>query len=214
MIRIEIKAEGGIKTIDQIYEVSRIAAMEALSKAGNRLRENSRQEMRSSRASEWIDTYKRSKDGTIKRTVKPKNTMKAFGARQSRGARNTAGTFDTPASMANFINSYLMEKNLTMVVGGKHRNFRPKLIRDGEIRGFGNRVSGVSKRTHNILEKLETGKANEDSSNKLFNNSFKGRFFMQKGRASSMSYINETMTTTLAKLIEKQMIRKQQREAS
>ena len=212
--RIEIKAEGGIKLIDQIYEVSRIAAMEALSKSGNKLRDNARNALRTSEASEWIDEYKRAKNGSMGRTIAPKNRYKAFGGRQSRGVRDIEGSIDTPPSMANFINSFLMEKNLTMVVGGKHQGFNPKRIRDGKIQGYMPKVSGVSKRTHNILEKLESGKTNEDSSNEIFGNNFRGRHFMQKARGSSMSYIQQTMTTTLASLIEKQMVRKQQKVAS
>ena len=216
--RIEIKAEGGIKLIDQIYEVSRIAAMEVLSKSGNKLRDNARNALRTSKASEWIDVYKRTKSGSIKRTITPENGYKAFGGRQSRGVRDIEGNIDTPPSMANFINSFLMEKNLTMVVGGKHQSFRPKRIRDGKIQGYMPKVSGVSKRSHNILEKLESGVPNPDSNMGMFSNQgryrmYKGRHFMQKARGNSMSYIQQTMTTTLASLIEKQMVRKQQKVA-
>ena len=221
MIRVSINTEGGIKQLDMIYEVSRLAALEALSKAGNRLRENSRKSLLQSKTL-WNQEYISGKRRIFK------GNSKKLGTRISHGARNAKGATEDPENMASFINSFLMEKNLTMVVGGKHPRFRPKKIRDGEIKGYMASVGGVSKRTHMILEKLESGKPNKYSNKAMFlrevkakggkiskkkagavRQTYQGYFFMEKGRALSFAYIQDMMTNTLAKMIENQMAKRQ-----
>lgn len=208
-IRIEINTVGAVTALDKIAEVSRVSAMEAMSKAGSAVRDEGRKNLRQARTIWWQKYY------NGKRRVEAGKRHR-FGNRISHGFRGTAGELDNPDSMAAMITSYLNEKSMVMVIAGKHKAFRPMMIKDGVIKGRGRRIDPTSKATHGILNKLETGETNKYSSNRLFHGKptkFRARNFMSRAVSSKRGYINNMTGKTLEKLIQKQIDKVERRAA-
>jgi len=126
-------------------------ALEQMSKAGSEVREQQRKALKST----TVHTVTRvGKNG--------KKYLADAGASRAFGAREEDNQDANPSNMASFINSFLMEGRMVMVVNGSHRAFRPILRRDGEVIGVGNLVGGVSKETHAILQRMNDNKILSD----------------------------------------------------
>ena len=200
--------DGAIPLLDEIGKVSYGLALDALDQAGTVIRERSRQAFRGSTPHHWSMVISK----TGKRRVVRSKEMQETGMRRS----HITGQIENPKNMESFITSYLMEKSLTMVVGGKHKSFRPKRRRDGNVTGYLPRVGGVSEASYGILKKLDDGDENDPSYKKavkgrgrgLFPNAkYQRRDFMAKGRSHAMPEVQYIMTKKLESLIGKQVNR-------
>jgi len=93
------------------------------------------------RLSVHVDRYGR-------RSLKRSKTPLAFGHRESNNKTSS------PKNMQSFINSFLMEEKMVVVVNGTHPTFHPVYRRDGEIVRVGGKVKGVGRATHAILQRM------------------------------------------------------------
>ena len=141
---------------DDMYESFEIQAhyapevlLEQMSKAGNAVKVA----MRAALTSSKIHTVTRS---GIKGNYLAPSSPRPFGQRESL----KDGSDSNPSNMKSFVTSFLMESSKTLVVGGRHRAFRPIVREDGEIKGFGTEVGSVSKATYAILNRMNTGQEN------------------------------------------------------
>ena len=208
-IKIEI-FDGQIPLLDEISKAHYGLGLDALDHAGTVLRENTRKALLSSQRHSWSMTI--SKTGKRRIIFNPKEKQNP-GIRRS---HSTGKPFGGNGNMANFINSFLMEGKLTMVVAGKHPSFKPKRRRDGKVVGFERKVSGVTEQTYQILRKLDSGDAdaeyrkhvNRPLDKEIFPNArYARRDFIAKGRSASMSRVSSIMTSTLEKAIGRQVNR-------
>lgn len=200
-IRLEIY-DGLNPILDEIARVSRGVALESLSVAGSKIRDNSRAELIRSDRHHWFQTRGGGKALSGRRIVYDQTKSKEFGARVSHDTFDSAN----PGSMANFITSFLMEKHLTVVVGGRHGKETPNSYRGGEVVGKEKPIGPITKEAHAILHKLNFGEKNEfhrwkegKASIDAFNNKWKGRGFMAKGYSIAVPSINEALTSRLLK---------------
>jgi len=175
--------------------VNQIVAWEALSKSGSLVRESSRAAMKAQRHN-WVKYL--DKKGKV-RFHPSKDKTKQLGLRQS----EINALVINPNSMAAMINSYLMEKHNTVIVGGRMRRFQPLKIDNGEIKGRLPAVSGVSKSTYALLDKMESGKLTGDYKT-YFGNKDKEVTewgFMKKGIASSAGGVNAIFANEYSKML-------------
>jgi len=120
-----------------------------------------------------------------------------------------------------------MERNLTMVVSGMHKNFVPRFYSAEAKRGttdpiFGRRVGQVLGGSWQILKKLNDGgrfknldpkyratRMGDDTKpiGKDGNPRYEARRFIERGRANAMGKVQEIMTSKLEALIYKQVNR-------
>lgn len=207
MIQIDIEELGKIKlALTNIGIISKEAMIEQSSKAGNKGRIAIRKRMLQS-TTDWTQDY--SKDG--KRILrKNKNSLsQVLGVRI---AHRNSGGIDNPSNMANFITSFTMESTGTTVIGGVHKGFYPSQIKDGKIIGKLGRVSGVSRQTIAILEKLNNGSRGDygqylewkNGKKSHFDESkWKKRHFFENGWNDVKGQVVTDMTTKLAEIIGK-----------
>lgn len=205
-IRLEI-LDGATPLLEQIYLMSREAALEVLSKSGNYIRKAERNAM-TSFYHQWQNEMVNGK----RRVWKSREASRVLGART---AISSARSYVTPktANMSAFITSYLDEKNLLVVVGGRHKQVRQSIRRDGEVVGS-TTLYGVSRSTHGILEKLALGRRTADykrysrpgSWPNFANASYVARDFVTPGIAAAGAEI-AVATDRMAKLIGKQVAR-------
>jgi hypothetical protein len=188
--------------LDEIANLSRGVALESLSVAGSKIRDSARAEFERSEGHRWFQQILNKSVGKLgnRRIYQSKDSYKLFGLRTS----YKTGQLSNPPSMKSFITSYLMDKSLTVVVGGMHPKFKPIIYRDGKVKGTLPSVAGVSKRSHAILHKLNYGEQNEyhrwdegKESIKQFKNKWKPRHFMGKGYGQAKPAVNEALTKRL-----------------
>lgn len=196
MIKLEI-LDGTTPMLEKIAELSYGMALESLSVAGSLVQRESRKSLLS-QSHNWHHYYKDGKHIIFKDTA----SARKLGARMS-----SSGGRASPNSMANFITSYLMKKNLTVVVGGRHPSFTPEVRKDGVVTGRLPRVSATSKGTQAILTKLDQGVENEHYDRATLAR-FKGaqyvaRNFMDKGVSASKSGVLEALTSRYESLLHK-----------
>jgi hypothetical protein len=194
-VRVEV-FDGVTPMLEKILELSYTTALESLSVAGNAIREEARSAMRS-KTHNWFQ--KMTSEGRMVLYRNP-NKLRELGLRIS----HATGQVDDPESMQNFITSYLMEKKLTVVVGGRHRAFRPKMIRDGKIVGTLGRVNAVGRETHAILHMMNFGEAipgYEADYNK--GGERKGYHFMEEGFSHARGRVADAMTKRYESLLHK-----------
>lgn len=183
--------------LEEILKLNVGVALESLSVAGNILRNNARNSMKS-KSVHWSTDYANGK----------KLIKKDASALKELGLRITASGVANPSSMANMITSYLMPKSLVVVVGGKHRTTTLTKYRDGKPAGT-IRVKGVGKSTQAILHKLNFGEITEDYSRgnseesiKGFKNAkYVGYHFMEEGYRNSTAAIADAMTIRYEKIL-------------
>lgn len=186
-IRIEI-LDGTSPILDKIATISLGLALECLSISGDIVRKNARNRMRQSRTN-W---FARKSNGKILWYKHPSAT-KELGRRISM----KSGSPVNPDSMSNMINSYLMEKSYTVVIGGSHPRTKPKRRENGEVKGYLPPLPPVSKATKAILHKLNTGQQSADYKNphqQYKNPRYLGYHFMEKGYMDSKAAIIDVMT--------------------
>jgi len=147
-------------------------ALEMMSRAGNAVRVEQRRALKNSRR-----VY------TVTREDLAGNKYLAFSPQPLEfGHRESKNQTANPESMANMINSYLMEASMTLVVNGSHPSFIPVIRRDGEIVGVGSRIKGVGKATHAILQRMNDDK--RDSYYPTRDQLYKGKigtYYAQRG---------------------------------
>lgn len=184
--------------LSAIAQVSREAAFEHMSKIGDTLRKNAKNQMVSPKnRHHW---FSRVSSNGKRSPYYDTNKTKELGFRTKLN-----GTAASPESMGNMITSNLMEDSGVLVVGG--RNKRKKVIfrRDGQIVGQGI-LPAVSKHTQSIIHKLDEGVRNEyhgwgsagskKESMKGFRNAkYRRSGFMLKAFRDSVPYMKQELTT-------------------
>lgn len=195
--------DGSDSLLDQIALISRGQALDALDYAGSKIREAQRKAFRASVGHDW---HQRIENG--KRIVYrggPATLGKRLNWRK-------AG----PDNMDSMINSYLMEKSMTMVVGGMHKAFSAQIRRDGQVVGRAKRIGQVLHGSYQILAKLNYGgswdqldpdykRLTRRKKSRMFPRPvYRKRLFIEKGRADSMGEVQDIMTKKLASMIGKQ----------
>ena len=147
MIYTKVTGDDVLNSLKILTKFVPQVALEMMSKAGNAVRVEQRRALKSSRSVFYV-----TRENTRGKYLARSSVPLPFGHRESKNK-----TAD-PDNMANFINSYLMERAMTLVVNGTHPSFIPVIRRDGEVVGVGARVKGVSKETHAILERMNDDK--------------------------------------------------------
>lgn len=197
-IRIEIQ-DGITPLLDKILELNYGVALESLSIAGAAVQTAARSAMIKQTHNWYSDVI----DGK-RRIFKAYRQPRELGLRIS---HDTASVLN-PRSMANFINSYLMEKHLVVVIGGGHPSFTPKRRVNGIVVGNMPTIKATSRGTQAILNKLNTGELTEEYSRKSMPR-FKGaqyvknRNFMLIGANSAKGDVLSAMTTRYEALLHK-----------
>jgi hypothetical protein len=198
--------------LQAIRTVSREVAYEQMSKIGNAVRKKAGNQMTMSKnRHHWLQ--RKSKITGKLYSYKSKSETKELGQRT-----NPNGDIDNPDSMRNMISSFLMEKNGTLVVGGRNKAFTPVTRKDGVITGTGRRQSSITKHTQSIIHKLDTGEREIKTGDRgtfkhgwgaggiikesVFENpKFKGRHFMMKGFGDSIPYMRSQLTAGYEKTV-------------
>ena len=214
MIQIDIEELGKIKlALTNIGIISKEAMIEQSSKAGNKGRNAIRRRMLQS-TTEWTQQYIDGKRVLLKNKIAGNGFVmnKSNFKLGNRIAHRQGGGLDNPSNMANFITSFAMESTGTTVIGGVHKGFYPSQIKDGKIIGKLGRVSGVSRQTIAILEKLNNGSRGDygqylewkNGKKSHFDESkWKKRHFFENGWNDVKGQIVTDMTTKLAEIIGK-----------
>lgn len=215
-IRLEV-TDSFNPIMEKLKDVSRNVALEGLSVSGSLIRDSARGAFKSSARHEWAQRIAKEKRGVLgkRQIVRTKASTNVFGRRMS----HSTGETDNPDSMAAFITSYLMEKSMTVVIGGKHKKKQQPKYRDGEFAGYTKPIGPVTKETHAILNKLNTGKRNQHHrwkegkrSISEFDGKWHGRQFMQVGFFTAQGAVNAHLTTRLVKNLDKAIKRVQIKE--
>lgn len=192
-IRVEVY-DGNIPLIDEMLKISVTVALQGLSQAGSKIQKYSRKNFEMYRHG-WLQEF-----AGGKRTIrKSGENAKQLGLRLV----HNSGEDADPASMKNFIMSYLMPKHLMVIVGGAHPGFTPVKYENGAVAGTLPYQNGVSKQGQAIIHKLNTGERNEhhrwDGSAKSMARfegaTYIGRGFMDKGFNSARAEVAQAMTT-------------------
>lgn len=195
-IRLEI-LDGTTPMLEKIMLISHGMALETLSVAGAHLQREARLAMVRKRH-QWANEI----EGGKRRIYKMQNANRELGLRMAR-----EGGLANPKSMSNFITSYLNEKSMVVVVGGRHKSFTPNKRRDGEVVGTMPRVAAVSKASHAILHKLNFGELNENYTRKSMRRfrgaQYTGYRFMEEGYAAAKGQIEDAMTRRYETLLHK-----------
>lgn len=181
--------------IDALLVLHQGYALEALGAAGGHLRKAIRAEILNV-TSNWAFTI--DDNGTYVPYITGDTRMGMH-----RYSHKT-GAMTSPSSMANFVTSYIDEKNLMAVVGGVHRSSPQNKYRDGKIVGsfF---LGGVGRNSLAILEKVNYGSmgtsAGFDYQTKspIRNPTFKARFFINKGKSRGLSRATQAVTERYSK---------------
>ena len=189
-IKVSIE-DGGNGLLQQISLVSHFAGLEALSKAGNAIKDEQRKAMKSMK-SHWIKEFVNGKLNI--------RFDKGYSAELGKRISHATGDTENPDSMSNFITSYLMDKSNTVVIGGMHKRFRPMMIKDGEFRGYESSVGATSKKTHAILLKMDSGKKNKYYKDGVTEDP-RVRGFMAKGYRSASSKVKDIMLNQHEKIV-------------
>lgn len=202
-------------TLDKIALLSKHSALAALDQAGMELRDATRKAFRESMPSKYKVTIVNGKRVWTKGGLNSE-----FGKRLN---HKKAG----PNSMGDMINSFLMDRQMTMVVSGMHKSFTPRFYSAESKQGttdaiFGRKVGQVLGGSWQILKKLNDGgrfknldpkykgtRMGEDTKpiGKDGNPRYEGRHFIERGRSMAMGRVQDIMTAKLEALIYKQVNR-------
>lgn len=155
----------------QLGITAREVMMEQLSKAGNDVQTGMRTSMRS------LTTKYKTRVGLQGAYLKVVGSRE-FGLRESMTVDNKVMS---PKSMDFAINSFLMEKSDTLVVGGANPAFIPLKRRNGEVVGSLGRVGKVGRQTIAIIDRMDTGEERGEYPIRTQLGNMKGRNFMANG---------------------------------
>jgi len=198
-VKIELY-DGTTPHLEKIILLSRGVALESLSVAGSKIQKHARTALQS-HSHNWFQ-YVRNGKIVIK---KEKDALRESGLRIS----HSSGDATNPNSMANFITSYLNEKSLLVVVGGRHKSFTPNKYENGVVTGKLARVKGGGKQSQDILHKSNTGErkiddkggeilhswdGNTRSMDRFRNAKDQGRRFMEAGYSAALPSVVNSMT--------------------
>jgi len=206
--------ENAIPMLDEIAKANYGQGLDALDHAGTVIREASRKGLRT-KTTKFSQFYE---NGKLKVRSTGGNIQQILGQRIS---HKNKGNMADPSSMESFITSNLDPKTMIMVVGGKHSRLRPKQRRDGGVIGDLGIVGAVSKRSYAILQKLNSGDGSDKYYENIYENkeqkaifkhlrekgNYKPQHFMEEGYSNARGRVAEIMTTTLEKLIHRQINR-------
>lgn len=175
--------------LDEMAKISVGVANQSLSKAGAHIQREARKSMRSK-----TTMYHVEKKGKIQILTK--------GESKELGLRMVGDTIANPSSMANFITSYQMPKDLLVVVGGRHKAFTPFRYQDGKVVGNMSRQKGIGSASHGIIHKLNFGGTLAEQTDGykktdrrgLESKKFRGYHFMEEGFKNAQASINKSMT--------------------
>ncbi len=202
-MKIEVNISGNPTAyLDEFGKYSKFALLEKSSKAGDIGRKAIRAEF-SKETTEWSKEYEDGKLKFFKKTSK-------LGMRLNH--QKSQGTIADPKSMESMITSFTHQTTGTTVIMGGHKAFYPILVENGEIKGYGDRVGSIARRTLSILEKLNNGEIDsiyeQNRGRKGFNTGqfqgkqkYKKRNWAERGWASAYSQIRSEMTDKLHSLI-------------
>ena len=174
-----------------------LAAEEALSMSGSVIQKAAETHMEVMRH-RWIKYL--NKKGNVK-FFPSKNETKQLGAMQS---DKTAAFLNN--DLSNMIKFRVYEKHQLLVVGGRHRRFTPKRIKDGVFKGYMKSVKGVDKESFALLDKMENG-IETAAYKKYFPRANKPRItkwgFFQKAKSDTKSEVDNIMQKQLLIMLEK-----------
>jgi hypothetical protein len=199
--------------LDKIALLSHHSALAVLDQAGMELRDRTREAFASSKKSNWHVKVVNGKRVWYKGDMRP-----VFGQRfnfKRKGADN----------MSSMITSFLMARDMTVVVAGMHKRHIPRMYYQeaksgGESMMYGKPVGQVLHGSWQILKKLSEGgrfknldpkykatRMGEDTKPIGVNPYYRPRTFIERGRAMAMPKVQEIMTSKLESLIYKQVNR-------
>ena len=202
--------DNAIPMLDEIAKWSHHSALAALDQAGMELRDKTREAFASSTRHKWF-----TKIVNGKRVHYKGANFAVFGKRLN---FKRSG----PDNMSNMIDSFLMERNLTLVVTGMHKSFTPRYFSKEAKQGttspiYGKKVGAVLGGSWQILQKLSEGgrlSAQDPKYRKIkqplskdADPFYKPRHFIQRGRNAAMSKVTDIMTDKLQSLIHRQVNR-------
>lgn len=194
--RIDLSRDA-IDYLASMQTTAPLAAEEALSKAGATIQKSAVVNMRAMRHN-WIKYL--NKKGKIT-TMLSKSQTKQLGAMQSNSTAAFLGN-----DLADMIKFRVYPNHQLLVVGGRHRRFTPKRIKDGVFKGYMKNVKGVDKGSFALLEKMERGIETTDYK-KYFPREKKPRLtrwgFFQKAKSDTKSEVDNIMQKQLLIMLEK-----------
>jgi hypothetical protein len=216
MVRFTIyESLTGDGTLDQLAIANKELAIDALYQSGIVLRTNTRDAFRMAHTEYTQYINKNGKK-------RWKKGIGNFGDRINLEKRS-----HKPTSMENLITSFVMERQMTLVVGGMHKRAvgdnAQWIMRGGKRIGKSNFTHGVGKGSYAILDKLNSGDTSGSEyqdvqaqyrarGHSVFEQNgqrmrFKPRNFIEQGRVMSMGKIKEIMVTKLEQAIGKALNR-------
>jgi len=180
-----VETTGNIKHSFMMLEyISKEVALEQMSKVGSDVRESIRRKFRQNHTPTRVIVRK-----GVARLIR--DGINPYGIRVS---HSDGGSANGAENMYNFIQSALMEKTGTLVVGGAFPRHRPKKRRNGKVIGTMGTLNAVSQRAVSILHRMDTGEENSyyDKKTKLTDD-FTPRGFMGKGIRAAQSQIQSRL---------------------
>lgn len=209
--------DGAIPMLDEIARLHHLSALAALDQAGMELREKTREAFDASRRSQWSVFLVNGR-----RVWRKTPISNRFGRRFN---FKKAG----PESMGNMITSFLMAKQMTLVVAGMHKKFKAweyykasKSNFEGGAKQSSYTTGQVLGGSWEILQKLSQGGDFNSQTDRYKgtrrgidtkpigkdgNPFYRPRKFIDIGRARAMGRVTEIMTSKLESLIHKQVNR-------
>jgi hypothetical protein len=206
--------DGATPMLDKIATIHYGMGLDVLDQAGQKMRKSIRMAMALSSRHNWqqeVRMITRGKNKGKNRRVIFQGAIKEVGSKMM---NHSTGSIHQPGNMKHLISSYLMERKMTMVVGGMSPRHTPVKRRDGKIMGKLNRQPAITKGSYAILKKLNSGDANDadykaharaESIERFKNAHYKPRRFVEKGRAMAMPAVMNLMTNKLEKMIGQQV---------
>ncbi len=191
----QTKVTGNIHNSFMVLKyISKEVALEQMSKVGSDVQKSMRRAFISNQTPTEVIVY-----GGRARLFR--TDFNPLGIRVS---HTTGGAANGAANMFNFINSFLMEKHGTLVVGGAMPSNVPKRRVNGKVVGVMGRVGGVSKQAVAILHRMDTGEENADypQRSKLMDD-IVPRNFMRKGIGAVQGIIKQRLTQGYMTVMEK-----------
>lgn len=188
--------------LDNLGRFSKLALIEQSSKAGKIGMESIRNEF-AKETTEWAKKYEDGKLKFSKKTSKLGMRLKHEGK---------IGSEADPNNMLHMIDYFTHQTTGTTVIMGGHKAYYPVEIKNGVVKGYGDRQSGITRRTLSILEKLNSGNIDSvyqsNRNNKKFNTgqfqgkqNYKKRNWAERGWNSAYSQVKSEMTEKLHNLI-------------
>lgn len=201
--------DGMTPMLDKIAMIHYGMGLDVLDQAGQKMRKSIRTALERSPRHRWQQ-----------KIVNGKRVIFRGQGKRPRGMMfsHTRGGIHQPGHIKHYITSYLMERSMTVVVGGKHPRFRAKTRRNGKVTGYQKAVQAVGDTAYGILQKIDAGGTYDEQSSdykkarpstiKSFKNArYRRTNFVAKGRNAAMSGVRDLMTNKLEQLIGRQVNR-------